>query len=766
MARNESPVETDGFTTTRLGRIESDDDGDNDDEYDRKKNPLGKDEQDSPQEDKMADLLRAVEALTKIAAMDSMEYQGRLVNNTLPSSSAEYPELNKLTQSIHRFQSATATLSKEYDRQTSEVVELQKKVNKSQARVIKLEEAVTKLHNRNVKLRKKTESEKSFTRKLVHQVRQFRESAASRKDEEDFYRLADKVQKHEQSLRQRSDSNFSDLDSLRQRTDSNFSDMDSIASGISGKSLVTDDGIATVRIHRERTMTWPRCGDDDEKKTESLVVDVNEDSFGEPDVLSPLSLPQVDFNPFAKLLTPRPVQPYSLSFLPPCSLQFAVLPVEQPLFTDTGSEPPVISATAFCVCGYHGFDATVNIKPTLGSRLLAINKVPVNRLWTTQDLEDKLANLEGKNELTFQNDKWDNKQSEILNLAIQEQKRLHPPIEASQFLRIRTRTRSGDNPNNLLGFLNFQNQSSSKKPKDHSKTPSMVTSAARNQDRSPTPSKNSSNPNSEFDDLLAVGLGMHNVCDEADDIRNGLEQSLNKENEVDDIRYVQSETNSHNSQSNDAAPSSRQDGKTKAHEDSVGGTDASSIIQGAPPSIDEKPGRELPSTAEVLEKELATDHTDNDNTLKRGSFKSLLKNTIKASSPKRHGTKVDEQFESAGLKAPSVPSIDFDSDDFVDASSLRDGRMDNKAKLSTFWKEHSRMRTQVSVIEEEKRTDKATKQDLTTYKANEIILEPGQDEGAIPVDHNNAKDRSRRTNASEALQQNFKAVGKFFAFRS
>jgi hypothetical protein len=75
------------------------------------------------------------------------------------------------------------------------------------------------------------------------------------------------------------------------------------------------------------------------------------------------------------------------------------------------TEPPAVAAVetmVFAVCGYHGFDSTANVKPTLGARLLEISKEPVNPSWSVQELEAALVDqgkLKGKStSLTIHND--------------------------------------------------------------------------------------------------------------------------------------------------------------------------------------------------------------------------------------------------------------------------------------------------------------------------------------------------------------------------
>jgi len=389
------------------------------------------------------ELLQAIVTLNRIASLDSTEYQERLRKNALPS--VEHPQLLKLTQCIHRFHSVVTNLTREYDEQTAGLVQLQKELDASKQRNARLEKAVSKLHNFNQKLLKESKSNKSITRKLTEQLKSFRDTAARRKEEEDFYKLAERVQQHEQNLRERCDSNFSDVDG-------------SVASSITTPSLVTDDGVVTLRIQqRERISTWPNT---DRTTFEEFDNEVAKDEKPKSQALPRCNM---DMNPFAQFFAPKEVQPYTLQFEAPFSLQFVALEAhtnQSRPNTIIGMEPPSMTETAFSVCGYHGFDSSVNLKPTLGARLLRINMEPVNTKWSIKELEGKIE-AEGKTvKLTFRNDTWDRKQKEALRVAVQEQKRLYPiRVEAAPFLRIRAQ--SGDNAkqaNNGLGFWNFHHQ--------------------------------------------------------------------------------------------------------------------------------------------------------------------------------------------------------------------------------------------------------------------------------------------------------------------
>jgi hypothetical protein len=187
--------------------------------------------------------LNQIESLNEIASMETIAYQQRLVENTLPT--LQDPNLSKLNWSIHRFHALVSNLTKENDHQTVEILDLQSKNEASREHIEKLEKAVKKLHVQNVKLKLKAKADKSMLGKLMEQVKHFDTARRIRMEEEQVGKLLH----HESILRERSDSNFSDIDGLQ-----DFDGQDSIASSI---SLVMNEP-PTIRIHRQRTLTWPR----------------------------------------------------------------------------------------------------------------------------------------------------------------------------------------------------------------------------------------------------------------------------------------------------------------------------------------------------------------------------------------------------------------------------------------------------------------------------------------------------------------------------
>eukprot|EP00980_Cylindrotheca_fusiformis_P023449 scaffold10490_cov129-Cylindrotheca_fusiformis.AAC.5 len=193
----------------------------------------------------MESLQAQIQAIATITAMEDLKYQRHLMENTLVQ--IDDPSLLKLHQLIHRLHSLVTNLTEENDSQTEEIVMLQSKLESSQQHNEKLEQAVSKLHSQNLKLKKKNKADKAANRKLIEEVKRLR--AVERQMEED--EQVGKLLQHEQVLRERTDSNFSDLDGLQEF------DGRSVDSVTSSRSLVANNGPPTVRIHRERCLTWP-----------------------------------------------------------------------------------------------------------------------------------------------------------------------------------------------------------------------------------------------------------------------------------------------------------------------------------------------------------------------------------------------------------------------------------------------------------------------------------------------------------------------------
>eukprot|EP00934_Nitzschia_sp_Nitz4_P008289 Nitzschia sp. Nitz4//scaffold15_size197535//180271//181737//NITZ4_001609-RA/size197535-processed-gene-0.101-mRNA-1//-1//CDS//3329537808//8279//frame0 len=422
---------------------------------------------------------QALDALLELAAMDSLEYPTKLsagvgqTSNRSGCALHAHPKLSKLNQSIHRFHSLIRNLTYENDQQTMQLLDLQRTVDESQDRQAKLEQAVTKLHRRNQTLKKQSKSHRTMAKNLFQQVKDYTQRAVQRKKEEDFGALVTQLQRHEQlmtSNRERTDSNMSELDGLEDFVGSApAQDSTSVASSDgdnrSTHSNIYEDGVATVKFSRQRTRTWPHSDDmsglahDEESKSDSVIpsivgaqspskkVDVKDTTKNHGTASSN--------NPFAMFLGggARTAQPYTLSFVKPFQLQF----VELPKGEDSDG------ARVFAVSGYAGFDGSTNVKPTVGARLLQVNKHNLDPSWSSEELEEHIGQLGERASMTFRNDAWNKEQKHALDEATDEQAKLHPEANTTSaldvlggtaFMRRRTQSNEGQGKN-MLSFWNF-----------------------------------------------------------------------------------------------------------------------------------------------------------------------------------------------------------------------------------------------------------------------------------------------------------------------
>jgi hypothetical protein len=104
-------------------------------------------------------------------------------------------------------------------------------------------------------------------------------------------------------------------------------------------------------------------------------------------------------------------------------------------------------SVVFAVCGFKGFDDITNLKPTSGSRLLAINGIDVSPQWTLEELYEELKLVQGSGTeiasegnfmtLTFHIETWNREQNDILMEAIARQQKntnLKLPVKKKESL--------------------------------------------------------------------------------------------------------------------------------------------------------------------------------------------------------------------------------------------------------------------------------------------------------------------------------------------
>lgn len=407
------------------------------------------------------DLLEAVGALTLLASVDSNDCR-KLIreddtkDGTVRADPDHPPQLSRLYQNIHRMHSLIHNLTIENDAQTADLMRLHSEIQTKDERITKLELALKKLQERNQNLNHRSKSDRRRTRKLLEHYQDL--VAAGHKKDHDLLVL--QLQHHEQILlRERHGSTTSgDIPSFSLDGDSLTSIDDSMSSVA---PTVYDDGIATLRLSRVRTATWPplETGSESHHALGAIPTASEYSLFGTPE---DFSNPMLDIDQNKKnqhhssnSSTTQPVQSYTLDLLQPFELQFVALSVMGP----TG-EPQRV----FAVCGYYGFDTALNVNPTLGASLLQINKGDLNSDWTTSELEQYIRDLGPRATMTFRNDNWSNDQKETLQKAIQEKERSHgergPAMQAPAFLNPFARNRARSEPSvqslrtqNVLNFL-------------------------------------------------------------------------------------------------------------------------------------------------------------------------------------------------------------------------------------------------------------------------------------------------------------------------
>ena len=409
---------------------------------------------------------------------------GASSSSSLPSLTSKQPRdvVSKLSQSIHRFHSLLLNLTKENDIQTCELVDLQRELDAERQNSAKLQAVVKKLHKKNVKLTDKLARNKSLGRQLVERVTKQKQQQDQEEVDSKFWKMACQVSHHEQALlkRQQQQLNGGSVSGIESGCSSPVSHRDRTASDMSGDyldglqdfvncesqsrsmdtscdldlgdrsiasqhSLVTDEGIATVKIHRERTMTWPnvlrpsKSKDEDENK-KTKTTDQDQAKEVPPSTGSSSSGATKSNNPFAAFLAPmkQKPQPYTLTFIKPYALQVAKIPL--PAVSSAEDSPyeshSASSEVAYAICGYHGLDTDVNVKPTLGARLMCINGIPIDgagKQWSSVEAVETAIASHGRSiSLTFRNDVWNKAQKERLQAAIHDQSMKHPQSNRMQ----------------------------------------------------------------------------------------------------------------------------------------------------------------------------------------------------------------------------------------------------------------------------------------------------------------------------------------------
>ncbi|GAX18352.1 hypothetical protein FisN_23Hh246 [Fistulifera solaris] len=436
------------------------------------------DENSASAEAQLNSLLSCLSVLSELAAMESDEYQSEILKSPKASKSklGKFPladalaqlershglhstPIASLTKSIHRFQSSLAILHDESDSHAAEVDSLHELIKSLQKRNEELEMNVEALTERNKKLAIKLERKSEAKRYLASCMKQYMKKAKASKDQEREFedlKVAYQLQAHENLLFQANrnratsaDSNFSDGLDFIHLEDGSGDDHSSFSCG--GSSLVTDEGIATLRLQTHRSAS-PRS-------------DASHSSFDSSPSTSPKAQTTTLYFPRGskvgiKILelhddtmsTPTAKQPnaeLTRALLAPEAEQTKMvgetenqrnvgLPFHINFFHSKGDKEGRHQRrdsgrhSIFVVSGYNDFDDTKNKRPSLGSRIIAINNVEVPdgctmdqlieslRASSNEELVDDAGGSHSMYSVTFREESLSTRQYEVLQKAIKQ----------------------------------------------------------------------------------------------------------------------------------------------------------------------------------------------------------------------------------------------------------------------------------------------------------------------------------------------------------
>ena len=311
-------------------------------------------------------LLQAVNLLSEMASTDASPCTALQRLDALQSQwKLEDTQIPQLQEKIQRLKSTSHVLQQDADCHVREMQSLQQELQSRNARIETLETAVCKLHKRNERLKHELEQQKQQRKSLVKSVKKY----VARVKEDEKHQLVC----HERLLQHGS------IDDVPEDELS----IESSASSVStATSLVTDEGIATVR--------------------------------------------------YSAVTVEEPVQDYDLTF-PQGSkigLQFHRLE-KKGILNDVLEEKELLPFRNFkdslcgkhhdhiyLVCGHYGFDRDLNTLPALGARLVKVNGESVAN-WTLDRIKESIKYMDcGFITMSFRNEPLTPKQKELLQQAI------------------------------------------------------------------------------------------------------------------------------------------------------------------------------------------------------------------------------------------------------------------------------------------------------------------------------------------------------------
>ncbi|GAX16625.1 hypothetical protein FisN_23Lh246 [Fistulifera solaris] len=430
-------------------------------------------------EAQLSSLLSCLSVLSELAAMKSDEYQSEILNSPKASRSKSrgFPladalaqlershglhstPIARLTKSIHRFQSSLAILQDESDSHAAEVDSLHELIKSLQKRNEELEMNVEALTERNKKLAIKLERKSEEKRYLASCMKKYMKKVKASKDQEREFeelKVAYQLQAHENLLFQANrnratsaDSNLSDgLDFIH--LEDGYGDDHSLFS-CSGSSLVTDEGIATLRLQTHRSAS-PRsdashssCDDSSpsissKAQTTTLyfprgskvgikILELHDDTMSTPTAKQPnAELTRALLAPEAEQTKMVGETEKQRNVGLPFHINFFHSKVDKEgrhQRRDSGRQ------SIFVVSGYNDFDDTKNKKPSLGSRIIAINNVEVPdgctmdqlieslRASSNEELADDADGSQSMYSVTFRAESLSTRQNEVLQKALKQ----------------------------------------------------------------------------------------------------------------------------------------------------------------------------------------------------------------------------------------------------------------------------------------------------------------------------------------------------------
>jgi hypothetical protein len=276
-----------------------------------------------------------------------------------------------LREQILRLKSTSHVLQQDADSHVGEMKSLQQELQSSNARIQELNHALRKLHKRNQRLQHQLEQKKQERKSLVKSIKNFVDHMKKNEEHQLFC--------HEWLLQRGSKDHM---------TEDDLSVASSASSASAATSLVTDDGVATVRFS-------------------PVTTTVEEEAAHDYDLSFPrgtkagLQFHKVERKPLV---------------LSECALDEKESALKH--FTDSFRVKNNNHDHIYLVCGHYGFDRDLNTLPALGARLVKVNGEPVGNL-TLDKIKEAIKCMDCEFfTMSFCNEPLTPKQRELLQQAI------------------------------------------------------------------------------------------------------------------------------------------------------------------------------------------------------------------------------------------------------------------------------------------------------------------------------------------------------------